>query len=195
MSNKDWNESLTVLFERMLNSEQDAFNEVYNHYKDGMIRYAYSIVENLADAQDVYQAAMTYIFSHLEQIIEPRAMSGYIRSTVYTRALNLKNSKERIHIVQDVAESGKGYLDTASDGKTPETILSEYLRRELLNMLLAELDEKYLTILVMANINGLSAKKIAAKFDLRLSTVTGRLAYAKNKLAAIAEKYTEMLAE
>ncbi len=83
------NDSLIAsLVERSRRGDQDAARQLARMFQGPMLAEARGYVRQLADAEEVLQAAFAKAFSKLDTLQEPRAFGGWLKQIVTRLALN-----------------------------------------------------------------------------------------------------------
>ncbi len=145
---------------------------VLDHHQ-AVFRYAYRLVGNVADAEDLVQQAYLIAQQKIEQIREPDKADRWLFAVL--RSCFLKNRRRR-------RPTSAANLDLDMESVAVEPPVDGVVDREMLQLALDELPEQHRLILAMFYFDELSYKEIASELDVPIGTVMSRLARAKGRL-------------
>ena len=83
----------TKLYNEYLNGEKEAFEILYNKYKNKIKYFVFNIVKDYEKAEDITQDVFLYVLEH--KLREGYSFKYYIFLVAKSRALNYKNMEKR----------------------------------------------------------------------------------------------------
>lgn len=138
------------LYNDYLNGEKEAFEILYNKYKNKIEYFIYNIVKDYQKAEDITQETFIYVIQH--QMRENSSFKYYIYLVARSKALNYINvEKRRNEITEKYLANG----DEQIEKDVLDIITTEENKKELLE-LIELLDERYKNAIYLVNIEGLS---------------------------------------
>lgn len=159
-----------LLVQKLKNGDKEAFDSLYEKYKNVALRTAFLIVNNRADSDDIVQEAFVKAYLHIRELKNEDGFRPWLFQIVTRTAWNMgkKKSKEvpDEDILLKVDKSGRmNILD--------DLIISEQslLIRDIIN----KLDIKYRTVVVLYYYNQFSTREIAKITECLEGTVKSRL--------------------
>lgn len=141
------------LYNDYLNGEKEAFELLYNKYKNRIEYFIYNIVKDYQKAEDLTQETFIYIIQN--KMKENYSFKYYIYLIAKSKAINYINVEKRRNEIK------KEYLsnnDEEIEKDILELITKEETRKEVLEAI-EKLDEKYKNAIYLVNIEGLSYKE------------------------------------
>ena len=143
------------LYNEYLNGQKDAFEILYNKYKEKIKYFVFNIVKDYQKAEDITQEVFIYIIKNKMQ--EKYSFKYYIFLIAKCRAynyINMENRKKEINEQYFSKENNQienDIIDIITENEKRKEIL------EAINML----DEKYKNAIYLVNIEELSYKETA----------------------------------
>ena len=138
------------LYNDYLNGEKQAFEYLYNKYKNRIKYFIFNIVKDYEKAEDLTQETFIYIMKN--KIRENSSFKYYIYLVAKSKAYNEINVEKRRN------EINEQYIlndNERTDEDILEIITREETKKELL-IAIEELDDKYKNAIYLVNIEGLS---------------------------------------
>lgn len=169
------------LVERLKAKEPSAMDELVNGYSGKIYGLAVKLLKNQADAEDVVQDTLLKIFEKIDTFRGESALSSWI----YRIALNFsymkirKGSKNEYAPIEDhMPKFEKNGMHLYPVGSWAEKADDKLLRKEMKSHIvenIEKLSEKYKTVLVMRDIQGLSTSEVAEITGMTIPAVKSRL--------------------
>lgn len=176
------------LFERTSNGDDDAFVQIVNRYKNQLYGFLRRMVSDSSDAEDLLQQTFFRVYKKSLGHCRIESFSSWI----FTVAANLARDelRRRARIGRKTFTLDDGYAETIADKKasTVEEVANTELR-ERIDWAVRCLDERYRTVFVLRDIEGMSYEEIATVLKIRIGTVKSRLNRARLKLRALLTPY------
>lgn len=167
--------------ERARGGDVAAFRELYAlHHRQVTRQLAFLVPRS--DLEDVLQDVFIEVFKSIRRFEGKSAFTTWLyRLTVHVAMkARRKQTRSRLDIVEDVP-------DQADEGPTPDAVSLSAERQARVEVLLEKLSPKKRTVLVMHDLQGVEAQKIAEVLETNILTVRTRLFYARRELEALAK--------
>ncbi len=184
------------LVEAVRAGHQEAFGELVKRYRGKVNSLALKITKNEIDAQEVVQEVFLNAFSKLDSFKGTAAFSSWLYRVAANGALMLLRSRKRdAYEPWDSLSSREptfGMISAPSEWSTRADRV--YERKEIVNVLEREFEtipERYRTILILREVDGLSNKEIADVLGITVAAVKSRLHRARLSLRKRLSDYWE----
>lgn len=170
-----------VLVMRAQRGEQDAYRVLVERYQSLVYSLALRMTDNAEDARDVAQEAFLRGWKGLPRFRMDAKFSTWIYRLTVNAATDLLRRRQRRQeeLSLDDEETMVVAVDTAP---SPQELLEQRERREILHRCIAQLSENHRKILLLREINGLDYGEIGEVLELSPGTVKSRLARARREL-------------
>lgn len=168
---------MALAFQR---GEETGFNYFFNLLYEKLVYYAYRMLKDKDDAEDVVEASFIKIWEKRETIDtnNPKVIASYIYTSVRNRCLNKIKSDKLIY--QD-----KIALDRYVSKDIHEPVIDAMIRAETIDFVykaIKVLPGNCRKIMTLMFVDGLSYSEVAEKLNLSLSTVKNQRARAYHKI-------------
>ncbi len=170
-----------ALVKRLKKKEMKANSDLMAAYGGKIYNTALSMVKNREDAEDILQETFFKVFQKIDTFREEASLLTWIyRIALNFCYLRLRKNGRRYYLPFDeylpkFDDQGSHLSPIANWGVKAE---DELIKEELLKFLkesIESLPEKYRTVLVLKDIEGLSSNEIAESTSLTLPAVKSRL--------------------
>ncbi len=167
--------------ERARAGDVSAFRELYAQHQRQVARQLTFLVPR-ADLEDVLQDVFIEVFRSIRRFEGKSAFTTWLyRLTVHVAMkARRKHTRSRLDIVEDVP-------DRADEGPTPDDVSLSAERQARVEALLEQLSPKKRAVLVLHDLQGVEAQRIAELLETNILTVRTRLFYARKELEALAK--------
>jgi RNA polymerase sigma-70 factor (ECF subfamily) len=167
--------------ERARSGDVTAFRELYALYHRQVARQLAFLVPR-SDLEDVLQDVFIEVYKSMRRFEGKSAFTTWLyRLTVHVAMKSRrKHTRSRLDIVEDVPES-------VDERPTPDDVSLSSERQARVEALLEKLSPKKRAVLVMHDLQGMEAQKIAELLETNILTVRTRLFYARRELEALAK--------
>ena len=164
---------------RARTGDADAFRALVEKFTPRVFSVARNLVASGSDAEDVVQEVFFKVYSKLDSFREEAAFSTWLyRVTVNAAADYMKKRRrDKSSLVEDM---GRLPLEDP-DGGPIETASRSDLQREI-RLAMQELPEKFRSILVLRELEGLAYTEISEVLGISKGTVESRLFRARARL-------------
>ncbi len=164
---------------RIAKKDNEALRVLYEETNKAVYGFAYSIVKNPQDAQDIMQDTYVQVYSAAETYKKQGKPMAWIFTITRNLALMKLRSDKRISSV-DVEDTMSTMVSKAFDADTEEKMI--------ILAALNKLNDESRQIVVLHAVTGMKHKEIATVMDLGLSTVLSKYHRALKQLRTILEE-------
>ena len=167
------------LYNDYLNGEKEAFEILYNKYKNKIEYFIYNIVKDYHKAEDIAQETFIYVIQH--QMRENSSFKYYIYLVARSKALNYINVEKRRN---EITEKYLTNDDEQIEKDVLDIITAEESKKELLESI-ELLDERYKNAIYLVNIEGLSYEETSKILGETLQNTKNLIHRGKKQLRKI----------
>ena len=167
------------LYNDYLNGEKEAFEILYNKYKNKIEYFIYNIVKDYQKAEDIAQETFIYVIQH--QMRENSSFKCYIYLVARSKALNYINVEKRRN---EITEKYLANADEKIEKDVLDIITAEENKKELLESI-ELLDERYKNAIYLVNIEGLSYEETSKILGENLQNTKNLIHRGKKQLRKI----------
>lgn len=175
-----------------LDGSEAAFESLIGRYQDRVFRLLGRYCRDSVECEDLAQEVFTKVFRKLHTFNhESQFFTWLYRITANAATDHLsKASSRRLRLVDDTAVFERG----DEDNENPTAPLEQQELAEVTRKIVDGLPEKFRTILVLREFEGLSYTDIAEVLEIQLGTVESRLFRARQRFKdAIVRNHPELL--
>lgn len=151
------------LYDSYLNGNKEAFEYLYNKYKNKLQYFIYNIVKDYQKAEDLTQETFIYVMQNKMQ--ENNSFKYYIYLVAKSKSYNYVNVEKRRNEINEI------YLSNECEKVSKdilEVIIDEETKKELLEAI-NQLDEKYKNTIYLISIENLTYEETAKILGQTLS--------------------------
>lgn len=171
------------LIVRCQSGDRDAFEGLFNLYRDDVFRFSYLVVRDSALAQDVVQEAFLKVFRSIDKFQFRSSFKSWLYRVAVNEAITLlrrRKVKEDLNSTVDLGQ-GQGAGLNARDWQPEEAVL-ESEERTILRWAIGQLDPVHRSVVVLKYFHDFSDTEIAAVIGCPPGTVKSRLHRARELL-------------
>lgn len=143
------------LYNKYMNGEKEAFETLYNKYKNKIQYFTFNIVKNYEKAEDITQEVFIYILQN--KVRENCSFKYYIYLVARSRAYNYINQEKRRTEINEKYS----LLDSEEIQKDISDLIEKQEGEKELTEAINMLDDKYKNAIYLTKIEGLSYKETA----------------------------------
>lgn len=174
----------TTIVARARDGNTQAFEALIDRYQVAIFRYAYRMLNDRGNAEDVTQETFVAAWRGLPTLADPGAFRGWLYRIATRRAFDvLRVRRPEGDLPDDDSESASTFGATASQHDDPAQLVVRRAQHEALQQALLTLAPQQRAAWSMQQIDGLSYDEIAVALGVPVSTVRGRIARARQTLA------------
>lgn len=166
-----------ILVRQLKDGKSEAFDLLYEKYKNLAIRTAYLITGNLPDSEDIVQETFVKVYLHIAGLKNDSGFKPWMMQILVRTAYRAGRKSSR-EIPDDDMES-------RMENQAVISPLRQMMKREEAEMIyraVASLPVKQRTVVVLYYYNDLSVAEIAELLECREGTVKSRLHTARKRL-------------
>ena len=184
-------------------SDELAFVEIMNRYRDRIFSVAYSVLRNRADAEEVAQDAFVRAHRGLARFRGDSSLATWLHRTALNLARNrywyfFRRRRTTLSLDGELEPGGNATLAdlVATDAAEPSRAAVSAEFSTLVGDCMEKLDARHREILTLRNLLNHSYQQIAAALGINVGTVKSRIARARSSLRALmAETCPEFAAD
>lgn len=173
------------IISRVLKGEKNLYGLIVRRYNQRLYRVAMSIVNDDSEVEDVMQVAYINAYENLEKFEFRSAFSTWLTRILLNECLlRVRKKKNSVPLTDDMTINPGNRQNTYE----PETPVSYALQSELKTILekaIQQLPEKYRTVFIMREIEGLNVAETQECLDITEANVKVRLNRARSLLKEI----------
>jgi len=186
-----------ALIKEALEGDLTAFNTLVLHYQDMVYNVAYRIMGEHDASGDATQEAFISAYQKLDQY-RGGSFKSWLLRIVSNACYDELRRRQRQPVTPLKPELDDGEtLETPfwieDDAPNPEEQTEEAELQEAIQHCINELDEKFRTILVLVDVEGLDYETAADAVGSPLGTVKSRLARARDRVQECLQGFRELL--
>jgi len=157
------------------------FDTLYKNHVDLMYRFAHRLCGEPEAAKDLVQETFLNAYRGIDRFRGDAQISTWLYTIASRACLRMrrrrKGAPERELSLEEFIPTSDGefHLQIPIDGLTPEAALQNKQLRDMLDAAINQLPKKYKMVLVLRDMEGLSAKEVGAIMGLNERAVKSRL--------------------
>ena len=183
-----------LFIQQLKNGNREAFNQLVEKHKDGILNICYGFVKDAEEAEDITQEVFIEVFRTVSNFREDSSLFTWMYRIAVSRSLDAIKRKKSIkraaffekRVNSEVAEYE--IENTESSTMRPDQTLEQHQQQIFIELSLAKLTENQRIAFVLSHQDGLSYKEIAQIMDKSLTSVESLIHRSKQALRKIMEK-------
>jgi len=183
------------LVAKAANGDTDAFRAIVDATSTLVYKVALRTVGSQADAEDVVQETYVRAWKRLGSVRDPNAVVGWLCRIARNVSIDLVRSQGRrkaLSLDQLVAGGTTPLVEAlASDRPIASDKLESVALQAALAALIDQVKEKYRTVLLLREVDGMSYNQIAVALNIPPGTVESRLHRGRKILAKKIERWQQ----
>lgn len=167
---------------RIVNGDERAFDTFMDYYSGALYRYAYGVVGNREDAEEVVSDVFVEIWKNRKGLLEIESMQAYLYTITYRKAVSMlrHTSSRPVNVSLDDLENF-----TVSPLAAPDQSLISREELDALNNAIDSLPPKCRHVFYLAKIERMPYGEIVKMLGVSLATVNYHVGYAMTHLKKI----------
>lgn len=161
-----------------------SFTEIYNLYYERLFRFAYTLVRNENDCEDVLSDTFVLVWENWQTVSKMENLQSYLFTAVKNNCLKLLNKQQLFDDVVDVQ-----FINLAMDELTPEMNFITAEMYKILEKSINQLPERCKLIFLMSREQKLKYKEIAKILNISEKTIQAQLIIATKRITDIIKQY------
>lgn len=165
------------LIEKIQSGDMNAFEQLFEIYKNQAFRYSYLITGNMHTSEDIIQEAFIKCYTNINDLKKSHQFKAWFFKILTRIAWKHSNKDKKAYPVGNIFEK--------AESETIDKSVDTYIRTqeyEILHAEIEKLDLKQKTVIILFYFNGLNVKEIAKVMGCFEGTVKSRLHSARKKL-------------
>lgn len=169
------------LVRRFQNGSKEAFDLLYEKYKNQALRSIYLISNSRYDCEDIVQEAFVKMYIHIGELKDVTQFKSWFFQILYRTAWHYMKKKTKEMPSEEIESQMDSHYKTP---KQPSALdeLMEAETKSLIKQEIEKLDIKHRSVIVLYYYNELSIAEIAQILGCFEGTVKSRLANARKRL-------------
>lgn len=174
------------LIQRVLQGETEAFRELVERYRDAVYGFAFHLVRNFGDAQDLTQEVFLAAYQCMEGIRDHSKFAGWLRGITANLCMGHLRKRREHASFDDLSEEEREVgVDAVSRQLTPVEECEKEELSKVIQKALESLPEKHQLCVTLHFMDGMSYQEIGAFLDVPVNTVKSWMHRAKGKLRRV----------
>lgn len=165
------------LVQRLKGGDKAAFEQLYEKYKDILLRMAYLVSGQLSDAEDIVQETFVKCYLHIGELRRNEGFKAWLFQIMYNTAYRQMKKRKREMPDEDIGI----HADAADERTSLDRIIQTETEKQV-SRAVSSLDFKHKAVVVMYYYNEMSTGEIAGVLGCTEGTVKSRLFYARKQL-------------
>ncbi|MDR0698423.1 MAG: RNA polymerase sigma-70 factor [Tannerella sp.] len=166
--NKDINVTDETLMNGVKNNDYVSYNKLFMRYYGRLCQYAYTMLENREDAEDVVQELFLNLWNSRKRMEMIGNVSGYLFKMAKNIALNHIRSVKNYQILLD------GCQDVTELYYEENQLETEEFRMALYDCI-ERLPERSREVLILCRVKGFKQKEISEKLSISVKTIKNQI--------------------
>ena len=179
------------LIKRFKASDASAFDEIILKYQDRIYNVCRYMLGNARDAEDAAQDTFIKAYRNLRNFRPDSSLYTWLYRIAVNTCLDYKKRPFFASIYRGACGDDEVMNELPSDDPSPERLYESKQTCHVLRMSLKQLSEKFRTVLILKEIEGLSYEEIAEVLDISIGTVKSRISRAREELKQQLKKFME----
>lgn len=160
---------------RLKNNDRSAFDELYEFYKNDLLRMAYVITHSLSDSEDIVQETFVKCFLNISQLRDDSQFKSWLYQILHRTAWQFMKKKDRETPSEDFPTT-EAHIPSSLNN-----VIKDENRSEIWNAI-QNLSPKHRSVIVLFYYSRFSTKEIAKTLGCLEGTVKSRLNTARKQL-------------
>lgn len=164
--------------DKLRKHDEEAFNEIYEHYKNTIFFMALSHFKNQATAEDIVQEVFVELNKNIEKIETPQALTIWINKITYFKCMKQLKKSSRVMTMENTTEMIE---DTSVDSDIVDVVNRKYIN-DIIKESILKMNYELKIVGLLRFYEQLSLQEISEVLNIPVGTVKSRLNTIKKKL-------------
>lgn len=186
MTNQDVSTTAVIpdneIIARVLHGEKDLYGVIVRRYNQRLYRVAMSIINDDSEAEDVMQVAYISAYENLGKFAFKSSFSTWLTKILINESLLRLKRRGKSTLLNEDIISKHNYMQYTTGVRDSDTKTLNSELKSILEKAIQELPEKYRTVFIMREIEGLNVSDTQDCLDISEANVKVRLNRAKSLL-------------
>jgi RNA polymerase sigma-70 factor (ECF subfamily) len=156
---------------------EDSFRRIFHAYYENLCQYAFTLLRDMDDAEDVVQATFVKIWEKRQSLMITQSIRAYLYKSVYHQCIN--------HFEYRAVRtkfSERSQVDKSGEIQHPEVFTNELEDR--ISAAISALPKQCRTIFIMSRYQEMKYAEIARELDISVNTIENQISKALRVLRA-----------
>ncbi len=171
-----------VFIMRIRQNDSSALDELFDSYYEKLCNYAYSIIRDYTDAEDIVQDLFVAIWLRRHSLVINSSVKAYLFRCVYNACLDYRKH-EKVKLKFEL--QGKATIESCEFQQS----IDDYDLSEKIEQAIEKLPEKMREIFCLSRFEQLTYAEIAMKLDISVNTVDTQIRRALKNLKKQLNEY------
>lgn len=183
-----------MLISRARAGDRDAFEQIFNSYRNQVYSLAYRMTGNSSDAEDLTQEVFLQVMRKIGSFQGRSSFSTWLYRVTVNRSRDYMRSRKRIpELLSEDQEAAErvGVPVAAAPAPAPESGAIASEAKRIVQDALIQLPVSLRAPLVLHELEGLEYREVARLLRLPVGTVKSRIFRGRLKLAELLEPHKE----
>lgn len=179
------------LVQKAQKGDVKAFEKIVEDYQGVVYSVAYRYAENTQDAADMAQEVFIKMFKNINSFQEKSKLSTWIYRVATNMCIDIVKKESRNSVAYSFDEGYEDkdgstlYNGLVDDSMQPDEIVEKREIKDAVNSAISKLSDKYKTVIILRDIEGLHYEEIAEIVDCSVGTVKSRISRGRKNLRKI----------
>lgn len=156
---------------------EDSFRRIFHAYYENLCQYAFTLLRDMDDAEDVVQSTFVKIWEKREALMITQSIRSYLYKSVYHQCIN---HFEYRAVRTKFSERNK--IENSGEIQHPEVFPNELEDR--ISAAILSLPKQCRTIFMMSRYQEMKYAEIAKELDISVNTIENQISKALRVLRA-----------
>ena len=171
-----------LLIRRLKRGSENAFNRIYEKYKNYLLTLATALLHDVSVAEDIVHDVFVTFAKSMEEFELTGSLKRYLAVCVANRARNVNKALKPLNLAADQAE----HFVSGSPRPEQSAILAEHSER--INDAMAQLTYEQREVVALHLISGMKFRQISELKDKSINTIQSRYRYGLEKLQSLLDE-------
>lgn len=169
------------LVDRILAGEARAFEPLVRRYERRVFRVTLAILGNIEDAEEAMQDTFVKAYRHLSQFRRESRFTTWLTRIAINEALQKRQTQRNFVPIEDAEAAGADFMPHRYESwrADPEKLYGKQEIRRMIEAAIESLAPIYREVLVLRDLEGLSAEEAADALGLKIPAMKSRLLRAR----------------
>lgn len=173
-----------VYVEKFKAGDMEAFEYIYQYYKNSIYYFAFSITKNKADAEEVMQNTFIKVFNSIQTLKENNSFHPWLYRIAYTIAINMyRKNVRQVELGEDDNLETKVFGTNIPNDEFDKKAIYDAVYAEI-----SKMPDLYSQVAVMKFFDGLTFKEISVIVGIPVGTVKTRITTVRKKIKPILDR-------
>lgn len=173
----------TNILHRLADDDKKALEELFRFFYEEMCRYAFSMLQDRLEAEDIVQDIFLQIWEKRKKLVIKESIRAYLFTATHNNSL--QKLKHKLVIDKHVTEK------SSTNNRHPQSDDNLHLieLQKLVTKTMESLPEQTRYIFYLSRIEGLKYAEIATKVEISIKTVEAKMGYALKQFRYYLKEY------